>query len=114
MLFPRLTIFSPRFHNATTSNSRKPASILLAKPVSWSLPPVDTYKLNTDASLKTQLGLIDLGAIVRDSTASVLLSWAQKLSQEVDVDFAEALALKLGLILVKRLAFGISRWNRIA
>ncbi|KAL5846266.1 hypothetical protein ACOSQ3_009790 [Xanthoceras sorbifolium] len=78
-----------------------PARNMLASSVPWSPPPIDSYKLNTDASIQSLLGATGLGVLIRDGRGSVILSGAQRLTSIDPVDLAEALAVKLGLSLAK-------------
>ncbi|KAK6138829.1 hypothetical protein DH2020_027428 [Rehmannia glutinosa] len=64
----------------------------------WSKPEESWTKINTDASIMWGQGT-SLGAIIRDREGKRLNSVTMFLSQEIEVDVAEALVCKVGLLL---------------
>ncbi|KAL5782799.1 hypothetical protein ACOSP7_007828 [Xanthoceras sorbifolium] len=64
----------------------------------WVRPPIGSFKLNTDASV-CALGLIGLGAVIRDAQGQAVLSGSSVLQSVVPIPFAEALAIQFGLSL---------------
>ena len=46
--------------------------MLAAKPNSWAPPSKEFLKLNTDAAVKKELGMVGLGGIIRDAKGEVL------------------------------------------
>ncbi|KAL5857047.1 hypothetical protein ACOSQ3_004505 [Xanthoceras sorbifolium] len=70
---------------------------LRSPPVLWSKPLMGYYKLNIDASVSASLGVVGLGALIRDADGEVVLSGSKNLSFSTPIDMAEALAIQFGL-----------------
>lgn len=60
----------------------------------WTCPPTGKYKANSDAAVFSD-GVIGLGGVVRDAEGDVMLAVTEPVSMAVEVDVAEALALRL-------------------
>ncbi|KAL5818672.1 hypothetical protein ACOSQ4_022514 [Xanthoceras sorbifolium] len=69
--------------------------------VPWSPSSGNCFKLQIDASVHLDLGLVGFGAIVRYTLGQVLLAKACDALLFVDVAFAESTTLRFGLILAK-------------
>ncbi|OMP01909.1 reverse transcriptase [Corchorus capsularis] len=69
----------------------------------WSPPIVAQFKINTDASFDLSSGEAGLGAVVRDSQGSVLISATARINKVPDPLFAEVYAVRFGLIIARLL-----------
>ncbi|KAL5578525.1 hypothetical protein UlMin_020224 [Ulmus minor] len=87
------------FHNKTY---HPPAKI---PPKPWEAPVLGTVKVNTDAAWCSQKKKFGLGAVIRDSTGSVLVSIATPVYAPVTVAVAEGWALERGATLARQMGF---------
>ncbi|KAL5555671.1 hypothetical protein UlMin_037907 [Ulmus minor] len=87
------------FHNKTY---HPPAKI---PPKPWEAPVLGTVKINTDAAWCSQKKKFGLGAVIRDSTGSVLASIATPVYAPVTVAVAEGWALERGATLARQMGF---------
>ena len=67
----------------------------------WRKPPEDTVMLNIDASFDEDMGCRSVGAIIRDSSGTMVIASNNFISHVVDAPMAEAYALKEGLMLAQ-------------
>ncbi|KAL5818842.1 hypothetical protein ACOSQ4_022684 [Xanthoceras sorbifolium] len=65
-------------------------------PVSWSLPPAGSLKLNTDAAVKPGFSVMGSGAVVRDDQGKVVAASAMPLLGFFPAELGELLALREG------------------
>ena len=63
----------------------------------WFPPPSDSIKVNSDAAISEAGDLIGVGIVARDSQGQVIFSAGKILSNCLDVQLAEASALRYGL-----------------
>ncbi|KAL5552054.1 hypothetical protein UlMin_002230 [Ulmus minor] len=88
-----------QFHSKTYHS---PAKI---PPKPWEAPVMGTVKVNTDAAWCSQKKKFGLGAVIRDSTRSVLASVATPVYAPVTVAVAEGWALERGAMLARQMGF---------
>ena len=69
----------------------------------WCPPPVNTFKLNSDASIRDGFHFIGLGAVIRNHKGEIVAALSKPLQGSFDVVLGEFLALREGLLLAKRL-----------
>ena len=65
-------------------------------PTVWKPPEEGVYKVNSDAAMFTEGG-VGLGGVVRDSMGDIVMSTCMKVTEEMEVVLAEALAVRHGL-----------------
>lgn len=68
------------------------------RPTHWSPPSPGSLKLNTDAAINTELGVVGLGGVIRDEYGNVLGAFAKRYMGRVDAHLAESLAIRAGLV----------------
>ncbi|KAL5826763.1 hypothetical protein ACOSQ3_018604 [Xanthoceras sorbifolium] len=85
--------------NDTASAPVAPLPVHIA--ARWSALTAGNFKINIDASLNIQEGIIGLGIIIRDSAGVVLASSAQRIASPFPPPLAEALGILRGLIFAK-------------
>ncbi|KAL5773532.1 hypothetical protein ACOSQ2_013456 [Xanthoceras sorbifolium] len=71
-----------------------PSVLVFSMPVAvWSPPPVGVFKLNVDASLAVNAGLVGVGIVIRDCHGQVRVASSLKLSASFSPLLAEAVAI---------------------
>lgn len=65
-------------------------------PARWYPPPVEVYKLNSDADV-FKSGQIGMGGVIRDNVGEVVMATSKRMDGIVDADVAEALSARHGL-----------------
>ncbi|KAL5845981.1 hypothetical protein ACOSQ3_009505 [Xanthoceras sorbifolium] len=70
------------------------SSMLAAK---WCAPDFNCIKINTDASLDTQHGVIGFGIVIRDHLGAILASNAQRIIAGFSVQIVKTLGILRGL-----------------
>uniref|UniRef100_A0A803Q5W8 Reverse transcriptase n=1 Tax=Cannabis sativa TaxID=3483 RepID=A0A803Q5W8_CANSA len=84
-------------HNiSSTDRSKTPSP---NKPVGWEAPPKESFCINCDASVLHTEAKIGLGVVIRTYSGEVLAAKTQYHSGIFTVELAEALALRMGMLL---------------
>lgn len=65
-------------------------------PARWYPPPVEVYKLNSDAAV-FKSGQIGMGGVIRDNVGEVVMATSKRMDGMMDADVAEALSARHGL-----------------
>ena len=69
----------------------------------WCPPPIDTLKLNSDASVRDGFDFIGLGAVIRNYKGEIVAAIFKPLQGDFSAELGEFLALREGLLLAKSL-----------
>ena len=67
-------------------------------PATWRPPAAGLLKLNTDAAVVNEGGVTGLGGVIRDTEGEVLGAFSKRVQGCLDVQTAECLAIRAGLI----------------
>ena len=68
------------------------------KPSSWAPPSKGSLKLNTDAVVKKELGIVGLGRVIRDDKGEVLGAFSRRILGNFEIAMAECLVIHVGLV----------------
>lgn len=74
----------------------------------WSRPRPGSLKLNTDAAIKPGRGFVGLGGVIRNEHGQVLATWALKCEASWDVNTAELMSIKEGLMVARQLQLRVN------
>ncbi|KAK6140086.1 hypothetical protein DH2020_026084 [Rehmannia glutinosa] len=69
--------------------------------ISWEAPRIGTFKINTDASIRSNMGT-GIGVIIRNHKGEVVTSLTKWMSEELPIENAEAVACREGIILARQ------------
>ncbi|KAK0592170.1 hypothetical protein LWI29_014441 [Acer saccharum] len=89
-----------RTHQALSASASQPVVPFKS---GWCPSPIDTLKLNSDASIRDGFHFIGLGAVIRNHKGEIVATISKPLQGSFSVDLGEFLALREGLLLAKRL-----------